>query len=71
LQIQLPEYQIEFIRLSPDQLRYEGGEILTQFRLVNYSMFVADKDSSCVKVQIGFQRMIFYHLTNTYLPTTR
>ena len=67
----MPEYQAEFVRLIPDRLRYEGNQILTQFRLVNSSMDVAGIDRSAIRVQIEFQRMLYYHLANTFLPTTR
>jgi hypothetical protein len=56
------------IQLIPTQPDYQSADILKQFKVVNVSI-ESSTDMSRLKVNIKLQRIFYYHLTNTYMPT--
>jgi hypothetical protein len=55
--------------LETDELEYTGPKSLTQFNVISKTFYSMDANSN-VKVEIAFQRIFSYHLTNTFVPTT-
>ena len=56
--------------ISPGDLVNQAPNILPQFR-VNSVAFVKQFDQSDLSVEIKMRRIIWYHVTNTFIPTIR
>jgi len=57
------------ISLITESLIVHSPTSLPQFNLIQTSFFSSD-ESSKVNVEIVLQRIFFYHLTNTFIPTS-
>ena len=57
------------VLLIPDQLSFEGTKALTQFNVKSYH-FNVKENGSRIDVNIVLRRIYYYHLTNTYTPTS-
>ena len=58
----------QFVRLSHGLVNYTGKSKLVQFQVLNVSQGINDLNT--IKFNILLQRMYFYHLAATYLPTS-
>jgi len=67
-QLYLPKNLENSIQLIPDTLIVTIQKCLTQFNLVN-SVFYETENFTSIKAEFKFQRIISYHVTNTYIPT--
>ena len=57
------------VLLIPDQLSFGGTKALTQFNVKSYH-FNVKENGSRIDVNIVLRRIYYYHLTNTYTPTS-
>jgi len=64
----LPHYLEKSIQLVPESLILATKKSLTQFNLAN-NFFYQIENFTAIKAEFRFQRIISYHLTNTYIPT--
>ena len=60
----------QFVSLSHGAVNYTGKSKLVQFRVLNVSQGGTNDSSTSIKINILLQRMYFYHLAATYLPTS-
>ena len=58
------------ISLSPGEIANKASNILPQYRVQSVA-FVKQTDLSNLSVEIKMRRIIWYHVTNTFIPTTR
>jgi len=58
----------ENVQLIPTQPDYQSADILKQFNVINVTIESSD-DKSSLKLNIKLQRIFYYHLTNTFMPT--
>ncbi len=58
----------ETVQLIPTQPDYQSADILKQFNVINVTIESSD-DKSRLKLKIKLQRIFYYHLTNTFMPT--
>ena len=65
-QIDVPLNQNNLVRLIPSLLIFDMEDTLTQFDIVETTLI--EGKSSGVQVKLGFQRILLYHLVNTYFP---
>ena len=65
-QIDVPLNQNNLVRLIPSLLIFDMEDTLTQFDIVETTLI--EGKSSGVQVKLGFQRILLYHLVNTYVP---
>ena len=64
----MPHYLEKSIQLVPESLILATKKSLTQFNLAN-NFFYQIENFTAIKAEFRFQRIISYHLTNTYIPT--
>ena len=57
---------MNLVRLIPNLLIFDMEDALTQFDIVSATLI--EGKSSGVQVKLGFQRILLYHLVNTYFP---
>lgn len=68
-QVSVHYNQRNYITLVPGNLTNQmRSNTLTQFTIMNQTIGVSE-DGNHFELKIMLQRMCFYHLTNTYLPT--
>lgn len=54
--------------LKPGQVEYLGNKNLLQFTVSNFTIS-GSKNDSVIEVEFTLQRMVMFHLVNTYMPT--
>jgi hypothetical protein len=57
------------VTLSAGNLSFEANPSVSQFDIINPSIESAYMESHII-VHIKMKRILFYHLTNTFMPTT-
>jgi hypothetical protein len=67
-QINLGLDVLNSIILKPEKLNFPASKKLTQFNVIDAS-FVTQSDGSTA-VEIVLKRIVMYHLTNTFMPTS-
>ena len=67
-QLSLPQYLEKSIQLKANSLILTAKKYLTDFNLANVIFYQIENFTS-IKAEFRFQRIISYHLTNTYIPT--
>ena len=68
LQLSSPLELKNIVLLEPGDLSFSGTKSLAQFNVKSYNFKVLENGSR-VHVEIYLQRIFYYHLTNTYIPT--
>ena len=73
--MELPEDLINFVKIIPGNISYLGSKTLTQFKVIGHNLKLAESETETemerrLIIELVLQRMYFYHMTNTYLPTT-
>jgi hypothetical protein len=69
-QLATPIHEEQKLKLIGANLSFEGLSILPQFKVISVIFALQEKDSK-VEVEIELHRIFSYHLTNTFIPTTR
>ena len=59
---------IERVVIVANDLTFNALKTLSQFNVIDYN-FNTTLDGSRLQVYIKLQRIISYHVTNTYMPT--
>jgi len=67
VQIKLPLGMEQFIHLKFGNITFSGNPTLIQFKVTNVSAGISTEN--LLTVEIYLQRMFYYHLATTYLPT--
>jgi hypothetical protein len=68
-QLTLPPSINDNVRLTPGQLIFEASRKLTQFNVIDFT-FVQERNNSVIKLNLYLKRILSYHVTNTFIPTT-
>lgn len=55
--------------MIPNKLNFSASKSLTQFNVINCTFYSMENNSKVI-VELVLQRILFYHLTNTFIPTT-
>ena len=61
----------ESVKLVFEDLIFLGPKTLTQFSIIDIIFDKSHENSSKFFVQILLQRICYFHITNTFLPTVR
>lgn len=69
-QLTTPIHEEQKLKLNGANLSFEGSFILPQFKVISASFAAQEKDSK-VEVEIVLHRIFSYHISNTFIPTTR